>query len=209
MKLKKGLSLVFSLVLVAQLCLPVGAVVAGTSKPEKLSADNFTDIKGHGAEESIKFVVAEGLFYGISDTDFAPDKNMTRGMLVTVLYRQAGSPAVETEETTWYSSARAWAMKAGICDGANMERDITRQELVTMLHRFAKQMGIDVSVGEDTNILSYNDAFDLPQWSIPAFQWACGSGVLEGAGENLFYATIETRAQAATMLQRFAGLSAT
>ncbi|MEG2680037.1 MAG: S-layer homology domain-containing protein, partial [Oscillospiraceae bacterium] len=177
-------------------------------KPEIPSADKFSDIKGHWAEESIKFVIAEGLFNGVSDTDFAPNKNTTRGMLVTVLYRQAGTPATEAGGSAWYSSAQAWAMQSGISDGTNMESEMTRQELVTMLYRFAKQIGMDVSAGEDTNILSYNDAFDLPQWSIPAFQWACGTGIVKGTNENLLPTDTATRAQVATMLQRFLTMAA-
>ncbi|MEG2584622.1 MAG: hypothetical protein RSA27_08960, partial [Oscillospiraceae bacterium] len=109
-------------------------------------------------------------------------------------------------ETKWYSPARAWAMKVGISDGTDMESEITRQEIVTMLYRYAKLSGIDVSVGEDTNILSFNDAFDLPTWSIPAFQWACGAGIVQGADGYLLPTVTATRAEVAALLERFVGL---
>ena len=56
---------------------------------------------------------------------------------------------------------------------------MTREQLAAILHRYAKYKGCDVSVGEDTNILSYNDAFTWGDWAVPALQWACGTGVLE------------------------------
>ncbi|MEG2120093.1 MAG: MBG domain-containing protein, partial [Pseudoflavonifractor sp.] len=139
----------------------------------RLWTNPYSDVKKQDwFYEAVQSVTQRGLMTGVSENHFNPYGTATRGTIITVLYRQAGSPSVETKETKWYSSAQAWGIKTGISDGANMDRSITRQELVTMLHRYAKQMKMDVSVGEDTNILSYNDAFELPPWSIPAFQWA-------------------------------------
>ena len=74
-----------------------------------------------------------------------------------------------------------------------------------MLWRYAKAQGYDVSIGEDTNILSYTDAFDVAEYAIPATQWAVGAGIINGTGDG---ATLTpqgqaTRAQVATMLYRF------
>jgi hypothetical protein len=63
--------------------------------------------------------------------------------------------------------------------------------------------GYDVSVGEDTNILSYNDAFDITEGMALAFQWACGAGVVQGNGPQLYPLSSVTRGQAATMIMRF------
>ena len=74
-----------------------------------------------------------------------------------------------------------------------------------MLYRFAQQQGYDVSVGEDTNILSYTDVGDLSEYAIPAMQWACGAGIITGTddGSALAPQGQGTRAQAAVMLQKF------
>ena len=84
---------------------------------------------------------------------------------------------------------------------------MTREQMVTILWRYARHRNIDVSVGEETNILSYDDAFDIAQYAIPAMQWACGSGMVNGmddgkGGMNLEPQGITTRAQMVTMLMR-------
>ena len=71
-----------------------------------------------------------------------------------------------------------------------------------MLWRYAKHSGTDVSVGEDTNILSYTDAFDIPKWAVEAVQWACDAGVMQGSGEALMPNDLCTRAQIVTFLAR-------
>lgn len=84
---------------------------------------------------------------------------------------------------------------------------MTREQLVTILYRYAQHKKLDVSVGEDTNILSYNDAFDVHQWAMSAMQWACGSGIVNGIEKDgklvLAPADSSTRAVVATMLWRF------
>ena len=80
---------------------------------------------------------------------------------------------------------------------------VTREQLVTIMFRYAKYKGYDVSVGEDTNILSYDDASDVAEWAIPAMQWACGSGIVEGNVMNLMPQGNAERAQTAAILQRF------
>lgn len=72
-----------------------------------------------------------------------------------------------------------------------------------MLYRYAQYKKADVSVGEDTNILSFDDAFDVSGYAVPAMQWACGAGVMQGANGKLFPTAEATRAQTAAMLHRF------
>ena len=102
-----------------------------------------------------------------------------------------------------------WAAENGIVGGYGgglfgPEDNITREQLAAILYRYAQAKGYDVSVGEDTNILSYADALDVSEWAIPAMQWACGSGVIEGVTEaTLVPGGTATRAQVATMLMRF------
>ena len=82
---------------------------------------------------------------------------------------------------------------------------ITREQLAVMLHRYAQHEGFDVSIGEDTNILSYADAFDVSGYAVSALQWACGAGIISGTGDGstLTPQGEATRAQAATVLMRF------
>ena len=102
------------------------------------------------------------------------------------------------------AEARAWAMKTGVSDGSNPTNPISRQQMVTMLYRYAADKGYDVSVGEDTNILSYTDAFSIAEYAIPAVQWSCGSGVMGGYADGTLKPTANTtRAHLAAFLQRF------
>ena len=101
------------------------------------------------------------------------------------------------------AAARTWAVSAGITDGANSGSAVTREELAAMLWRYAKYKKYDVSVGEDTNILSYEDAMEISEYAITAIQWACGAGVMNGSGNSILPHKTATRAQTAVMIMRF------
>ncbi|MBQ9955428.1 MAG: S-layer homology domain-containing protein [Eggerthellaceae bacterium] len=116
------------------------------------------------------------------------------------------------EIRTWSMEAIQWAVSEGVLrgygDGSVLgpNDNVTREQLAVMLHRFAHAYDIDVSVGEDTNILSYADAFDIGEYAIPAMQWACGSGVIRGYDDGsdcLGPKDGASRAQVATMIMRF------
>jgi hypothetical protein len=136
-------------------------------------------------------------------------------MLVTVLHRLEGNPAAtsgnpfaDVASRNWYSDAVVWANAKGIVKGYDSDTFgtndfITREQLVTILYRYAQYKGYDVSVGEDTNILSYVDALNISEYAIPAIQWACGAGVMQGDGAKLDPQGSATRAQVAAMLMRF------
>jgi hypothetical protein len=111
-----------------------------------------------------------------------------------------------------YFNAVCWANESGIAGGYTdgffgVEDSLTREQMVTLLWRYAKHQGYDVSVGEETNILSYDDAFEISEYAIPAMQWACGSGVLTGqntaGGMALNPSGTTTRAQLSVVLLRF------
>ena len=156
---------------------------------------------------------------GVGDNQFNPGGTTTRAMIVTILWRLEGSPDMRDAQWfedvpvgQWYSEAIAWAAFNGIVDGYGngyfgTNDAITREQFVTIMFRYAKYKGYDVSVGENTNILSYDDAFDVAEWAIPAMQWACGSGLIQGIADgnkmNLEPQGNATRAQAATILYRF------
>ena len=164
----------------------------------------------------LKFANENKLFNGVSENEFGANVNMTRGMLVTVLYRLAGEPATnksipfaDVDTAMYYANPISWAKQNGIVNGVDEndfapDAEISRQQLVTILYRFAKLMGKDVSVGEDTNILSYDDVNQVAEYAIPAMQWACGAGIITGRTESTLAPTGNaTRAEVATMLMRF------
>ena len=164
----------------------------------------------------VEYAVGEGLMAGISEGTFSPDLTTTRGMIVTILYSLEGKPAItgdapfaDVTADQYYAKAVAWAAANGIVSGYGdgtfgPDDTITREQMAVILHSYAKYKGMDVSVGEDTNILSYNDAEQISDWAIPAFQWACGEGILAGTGNGMLSPkTGATRAQVAAILKQF------
>ena len=151
---------------------------------------------------AVKYVYDNKLMDGVDTYTFAPNDTLTRAMVWTIIARMSGVDT--TGGNSWYAKAQEWVITNGISDGENPTAAITRQELVTMLYRYAQIKGYDVSVGEDTNILSYVDAASISEYAMSAFQWACGSGLTEG-DENgaLTPLATATRAQAAAMIMRF------
>ena len=192
----------------------------------------FNDVKPDAWYYSpVMYVYDKGLMLGTS-TDpmlFSPNTNLTRGMAVTVLYRMAAveknaeltgdndasnSPLQtpgfsDVAEGAWYADAVNWAARNGIVQGYGDGRfgpndNLTREQMATILYNYCKLKGIDISVGEDTNILSYQDAFDISEYAVPAFQWACGAGVIAGKpGGYLDPRGTATRAEVATVFMRW------
>lgn len=99
---------------------------------------------------------------------------MNRAMIVTVLARLDGVDT--TAGSTWYEAGVQWAVSSGISDGSGLDQNLTREQLATMLYRYAQYKGYDVSVGENTNILSYSDVSSVSEYAMEAMQWACGAG---------------------------------
>lgn len=168
--------------------------------------------------DGLHWAVENNILNGIGFGKLSPNGETSRAMIVTMLWRLENSPIVSYDTKysdvpidQWYSNAVNWATSVGIVmgyDGRFSPNDaVTREQLVTILWRYAKYKGVDVSVGEDTNILSYGDAFDISEWAIPAMQWACGSGIVEGYDKNndrvLGPQDVSNRAVVATMLMRF------
>ena len=151
--------------------------------------------------DAVEYVSKNGIMNGMGESVFQPDTTMNRAMIWTMLARLDGA---DTEGgDSWYSVGQEWAVAAGISDGTDPMGDVTREQLITMLYRYAVYKGQDVSVGEETNILSYADADQVSEWAISAFQWACGAGIIEGDENGLITPTATaTRAQAAAILMR-------
>ena len=193
------------------------AIVIDTDSHEPVEL-SFTDVpEGAWYEDAAAYVYKHGLMAGTSTTTFAPDVTTSRAMIATILWRMAGSPVVnyamnytDVAQGQWYSEAVRWATSEGVVTGYGnglfgTNDPITREQLATMLWRYAQTEGYDVSIGEDTNILSYTDVADLSEYAIPAMQWACGARVINGTGDGstLTPQGQATRAQAAVMLMRF------
>ena len=163
----------------------------------------FTDVSVNAwYYEAVKYVYENGIMNGMDRYSFQPNGTLTRAMVWTMLARLDG---VDTEGgNSWYAKAQEWATANSVSDGENPTGEVTREQLVTMLYRYAQYKGYDVSIGEDTNILSYVDVDQVSDWAMEAFQWACGTGVIEGDENSaLTPKASTTRAQAAAMLMRF------
>ena len=196
------------------------AVSAALLASTKASAyEGFSDLKVNAwYRDGIEYVLKHGLMNGVSKTKFAPEGAVSRAAVVTVLWRMAGSPTAgdaisytDVSWDAWYAEAICWATSAGIAggypDGQFGANDpVTREQLAAMLYRFAKVQGYDVSVGENTNILSYDDAFSVSGYAIPALQWACGAGLLQGDGAKLLPKNSTSCAQLAAILMRMAAV---
>ena len=165
--------------------------------------------------ESIDYVLKHSMMNGVSGTSFAPNSNLTRGMLVQILFNLEGKPQSasasfsDVKADAWYAEAVGWAaankVVTGYTDGTfRPNAAVTREQAAAILYRYAQSKGIDVSVGENTNILSYADAMQASEYAIPALQWAVGAGVLNGKGGNLLAPTgTATRAEIAAIMQRW------
>ncbi|MBP5166669.1 MAG: S-layer homology domain-containing protein, partial [Oscillospiraceae bacterium] len=177
----------------------------------------FADVPGGSwYADGALYVYQNGLMNGTGAAVFAPEEKLTRAQLVTILWRMADEPIVnyampysDTAEDSWYTEAARWAAAEKIIDrpdGRFGPGDVlTRGETALLLWNMAKYSGMDVSVGENTNILSYNDAFDVKSEYMPAMQWAVGSGVIEGMSGGFLSPDGQlTRAQTAVMLMRYA-----
>ena len=164
------------------------------------SAD-FTDVAGsYWGADAIDFAVSRELFAGTSADTFEPETAMNRAMTVTVLARFDG---VDTSAGgVWYEAGRQWAVYSGVSDGANLEQDLTREQLATMLYRYARYKGYGVSQRSDLS--GYPDAGAVSPYAEEALQWAVAVGLITNMGDgSLAPQGPATRAQVATVLQRF------
>ena len=199
--------------------MPASAVTVGVSyvkATETPSETKFNDVSANDwFASAVDYVTGKGMMNGTADNTFSPKANTTRGMVVTVLYRLENQPSNSAASFTdvasgaYYANAVAWANANGIVSGYGSGKfgpndKVTREQLAAILYRYAQYKKYDVSVGEDTNILSYNDAQSISSYAIPAIQWACGAGVVTGkSGSKLDPKGNATRAEVAAMLMRF------
>ncbi len=176
----------------------------------------FTDVKtGDWFYEAVQYVYDKGMMTGVSADRFAPASTTTRGMIVTILYRLENEPAVsggsaftDVESGAWYADAVAWAAANDIVNGTSAttfapNSPITREQMATMLYRFAQYKGMD-AVTLQEHLTGYPDGGQVSDYAIPAMNWAVGQGLIAGMENGtLVPQGSATRAQVATILMRF------
>ncbi len=164
---------------------------------------------------AVKYNVINKTILGYNSTTFAPNKNLTRGMIATILFRMDGAKKVtggksfpDVKQGEYYYEAIKWATSKGIVNGYKNGKfgpndNVTREQLATMLYSYAKYKGKNVS--SSTNISGYNDSYKVTGYAKPALQWAIGKGIISGKdnGRRLDPQGTATRAEAATMIYSY------
>lgn len=177
----------------------------------------YTDVpeESNWAHAGIDYCVENGLMNGVDTTHFQPDAQMTRAMLVTVLYRASGSPNVDTSRlpfvdiaADWYRNAVAWAYTTGVTSGVSANRfnpngTVTREQLVTMLYRFMCIQTGGARATDYATINGYADSYTVSDWAVNAMCWAVDSGIILGDGSNLQPLSNANRSQIAAILLRY------
>ena len=162
--------------------------------------------------DAVKFVYDKGIMDGVSYYKFAPDATITRGMVVTMLWRMAGEPYEAAAGFTdvaagrYYTTAVAWAAKNGIVEGMTAttfapDQAITREQLASILYRYAKWLGFS---GYGSDISGYTDAGKVSSYAYDAMSWAVRSGVVTGTSARVLDPQgTASRAAAAQMFMNF------
>lgn len=166
------------------------------------NSKTFDDVSdNYWGAEAVAFASSRELFAGTSATTFAPDTAMTRAMIVTVLARFEGVDT--TAGDTWYEAGQQWAVANGVSDGTNLDGSLTREQLATMLYRYAQSAGIDTAQG-GMAIREYADFEQISGYAAEAMTWAVNTGIINGTSSTtLSPQGPATRAQVATILMRF------
>lgn len=166
------------------------------------NSKHFADVPdSFWGADAVDFVTSRELFNGTGATTFSPDTAMSRAMFVTVLARGEGVDT--TVGDTWYAAGRQWAMDKGISDGSDMERSLTREQLATMLWRYAGSPAVSGS------LMDFADADSVSDYAQTAMVWAVQQGLITGTTPTtLSPQGLATRAQVATILMRFYELDA-
>ena len=171
-----------------------------TDKTDKTET-GFTDVSASASyAKAVAYVKEKGLMTGTSKTTFSPNEGTTRGMLVSILYRYAGSPAVQAEGTQWYAAGRTWAMANGISDGTNMGGSVTHEQILSILYRNA---GSPAVTGDEASTLA--DSAQIAAYAKPAVSWALENGIITNT-TTLAPKAVTTRSEMASMLMNFCEL---
>jgi len=198
-----------------ELMCSTGPPRAITSDPKYATDTPFLDISSHWAKGSIAWAVERNLFSGISETQFGPEQKMSRGMLAAALHRLAGTPDPlesgqfeDIKSGVYYEKAASWAAENGIVSGTGAGKfspgaNITREQLAAMLYRYARQNSAAEPTGD---LAQFTDRGKISAFAKDALSWAVGREIISGKGNGrLDPGGFATRAEVASILQRFAG----
>ncbi len=196
----------------------VCSAVVDSEKIDRIYINKFKDVKdGDWFADSVKFAVLNDLFAGMTDTTFVPNGNMTRAMLVAVLFRLDGATVADNEVSkfrdvpaaTWYTKAVIWAEKNNIVAGTSFDKfspddNITREQTAAILFRYATYKEFDVSGRND--ITAFSDYSKVSGYALDALAWANNAGIINGMSPTVLSPKgNSTRAQVATMIKGFCG----
>ena len=178
----------------------------------------FTDMNGHWAYDAVSYAYKNSLMNGVNASRFAPDSTLNRAMMVTMLYRMTGSPAVsgnsvfsDVPSCKWYSDAVQWASVNGVVNGVGKDRfapdtQITREQMASMMMRYAQFK--QYSTGKSADLSAFNDAGSISSWALESMKWANAAGLINGrTASTIAPQDTATRAEAATILMRFCEMS--
>ena len=175
----------------------------------------FADVSGSDwFYNDVRYVYGKGIMDGTGADRFSPNAPLTRAMIVTILYRMAGSPSVsgssdftDVAAGKWFAKAVAWAAANGIVNGYGSglfgpNDPVTREQLAAILYRYAVYGGM-TAVTLEENLGSFADTAQLSAYAIQAMNWAVGQGLINGSGSNLVPKAQATRAQVAAIIHRY------
>lgn len=175
----------------------------------------FADVSGSDwFYNDVRYVYEKGIMDGTGADRFSPNAPLTRAMIVTILYRMAGSPSVsgssdftDVAAGKWFAKAVAWAAANGIVNGYGdslfgPNDPVTREQLAAILYRYAVYGGM-TAVTLEENLGSFADTAQLSAYAIQAMNWAVGQGLINGSGSNLVPKAQATRAQVAAIIHRY------
>lgn len=165
---------------------------------EQIRFDDVSDNAWYAS--AVRYAVENGLMNGTGTGKFSPAASTTRGMVMTILARMAGA---DTSGTPWYAAGMNWAKANGVSDGTNPPASVTREQLVTMLFRYAAAHGMEAVTLEE-NLSRFTDKASVSAWAVPAMNWAVGQGLIEGSNGLLRPQANASRAEVAAILMRFA-----
>lgn len=161
------------------------------------NSKTFDDTKGHWSQDDVNFVAARELFNGVGGNQFGVSQPMTRGMVNTVLARLADVDTTPSQGQAWYEVGTDWAKKNGISDGTNPTAPVTREQLATLLYRYAGSPSV-------SGTLHAADAASVSDYAEDALLWANQNGIVNGVGSNTIAPKDNAqRAQVAAMLARY------
>ena len=187
------------------------------TKEEKPVYNNpFTDVKETDwFAGAVSYAVEHNLFNGTSDTTFSPNSTMTRGMLVTVLYRQSGSPEVsnhnkfvDVSATAWYAKAVTWAYNNGVVNGTgdktfSSDAPVTREQIATILLRYSNAMGLEIPETTAGDLSIFSDGNTVSSFALDGMRWAVSTQLMNGSNGQLMPKKGATRAECAAILMRW------